>query len=93
MVTYRSVPAHDELHRDGESLVLIDGEVQRVSALGTLIRAQAVEPATVEGLAAVLEEEFGPPPEGTSVEVTQQAVDVLVETGLLERLDAPRPSP
>lgn len=86
MVTYRSVPGHDELHRHGESLVLLDGMVQRISALGTVVRAHAVEPATVEALAAALEEEFGAPPEDSTVEMTQRSLDALVEAGLLERL-------
>lgn len=87
-MTYRSVPGHDELHRHGESLVLLDGMVQRVSALGTAVRARAVEPVTVEAVAAALEEEFGAPPEDGTVEMTQRSLDVLVEAGLLERLGA-----
>ncbi|MFX0539863.1 hypothetical protein ACQBAT_14575 [Ornithinimicrobium sp. Y1847] len=85
VITYRAVPAHDELHLDGESLVLVDGQVQRVSPLGTLIRERAVEPATVEELAAALVEEFGAPPDGDAVEVTRASVEALVDAGLLER--------
>lgn len=84
MVRVRSVPAHDELHHEGESLVLVDGQVHRVSALGTAIRRRAVEPATLEELAQALEEEFGAPPEGSAVELTQGAVDTLVAAGLLQ---------
>ena len=85
--TYRRVSGHDELHHDGESLVLIDGEVKRISALGTVLREVAREPHTLDELAAALAEEFGAPPEGDAVEVTRQALDVLVEAGLMERLD------
>lgn len=88
MVSYRSVPAHDELHRDGESLVLLDGQVQRVSALGTAIRRLALPTATLGELAAALEQEFGAPPAGDLLAVTRQAADDLVAAGLLERVEA-----
>ena len=84
MVSVRAVVAHDELHRDGESLVLVAGQVHRVSALGTLIRERARGPLTLEELARALEAEFGTPPEGTPLEHTRQAVDALLAAGLLE---------
>lgn len=87
MVSYRSVPAHDELHRDGESLVLLDGQVQRVSALGTAIRRRAVATATLEELAAALEAEFGAPPAGDLLTLTRRAADDLVSAGLLEHVE------
>ena len=79
----RAVTAHDELHRDGESLVLVDGQVHRVSALGTLIRSRARGGASVEELAVALEEEFGRPTEGTTLHLTAGAVETLLEVGLL----------
>lgn len=82
----RTVPAHDELHHEGESLVLVDGQVRRVSPLGTVIRASAVEGATLAELATVLEETFGAPAEGDALEITRQALDTLLEAGLLERV-------
>lgn len=85
MVSYRAVPAHDELHRDGESLVLHDGRVQRVSALGTAIRSLTAAPLLLDDLARALAEEFGTPPEGDLVEVTREAAEALVRAGLLER--------
>ena len=84
MVSVRTVVAHDELHRDGEALVLLDGRVHRVSPVGTLIRARARAGATVEELATVLEAELGPPGDGTTLELTRQAVQALLEAGLLE---------
>lgn len=81
----RTVPSHDELHHDGESLVLLDGTVTRVSALGTLLRDRAVAGATREELTAALEEEFGTPPQGSAAELTGQAVDTLLTAGLLRR--------
>lgn len=83
-MSVRTVVAHDELHRDGESLVLLDGQVHRVSALGTMIRERAGGPITLEELAGALEEAFGAPPEGTALELTRQAVDALVAVGLVE---------
>ncbi|MFK5646002.1 hypothetical protein ACI3ET_05690 [Ornithinimicrobium sp. LYQ121] len=79
----RAVVAHDELHRDGESLVLLDGQVHRVSALGTMIRDRARHGASVEELAAALEEEFGRPTGGTALELTTGAVQTLLDVGLL----------
>lgn len=87
MVTWRTVPAHDELHRGGESLVLADGRVQRVSALGTAIRSLAAQPVGEDVLARALEAEFGTPPEGDLLSLTQAALADLVRAGLLERLD------
>jgi hypothetical protein len=86
VVSVRTVVGHDELHRDGESLVLLDGRVHRVSALGTLVRERASGPVTLEELAAALEAAFGPPPEGTVLDLTRQAVDTLLAAGLLERV-------
>lgn len=85
-MSYRAVPAHDELHRDGESLVLHDGQVQRVSPLGTAIRALTLEALPLADLAAALAKEFGSPPGGDLVEVTREVADTLVDAGLLQRL-------
>lgn len=94
-MSVRAVAAHDELHHEGESLVLVDGQVHRVSALGTTIRRAAADgPRSVEALTEVLEEEFGTPPEGSAHELTRRAVDALVAAGLLEVVeeqDAPGP--
>lgn len=79
----RTVPAHDELHRDGESLVLVDGQVQRVSLLGTMIRELADEGIGVEELAGVLEARFGAPADGSTLDLTRAAVRALVDAGLL----------
>lgn len=80
----RTVPAHDELHHQEESLVLLDGQVRRVSAVGTAIRTQAGHGASVEELAAVLEQLFGIPEGGDAVTLTRDAVRTLLAEGLLE---------
>lgn len=87
MVRVRAVAAHDELHRGDDSLVLLQGRVHRVSSLGTLLRERARRPVTLEELAAALEEALGPPPEGSALDLTRQAVDALLGAGLLERVD------
>lgn len=87
MVRVRAVPAHDELHVGGESLVLVAGTVHRVSALGTLIRTCALDPVSLDELARALEEAFGAPAEGTTLEQTRVAVDTLLAAGLLEPAD------
>ena len=80
----RTVPAHDELHDAQESLVLLEGQVRRVSPIGTAIRAHSGDGASVAELAVVLEEIFGLPDEGDVLSLTQDAVQTLVAEGLLE---------
>lgn len=84
MVSVRAVLAHDELHRGGESLVLVDGHVHRVSPLGTLVRERAGGPVTLEELARELQEAFGPPARGSALDLTREAVEALLAAGLLE---------
>lgn len=88
----RTVPAHDELHKDGESLVLLDGQVRRMSPIGTVIRASAQQGATVERLAEVLEEIFGVPEDGDALSLTRTAVRTMLAEGLLEELPAAEPA-
>jgi hypothetical protein len=83
VVSVRAVVAHDELHRGGESLVLLDGQVHRVSPLGTLVRERAGGPVTLEELAVTLQEAFGPPAQGTALDLTREAVQALLDAGLL----------
>ena len=82
-----SIPAHDELHHEGESLVLVEGRVHLVSPIGAAIREQAVDGADVAELAAALEDSFGAPEAGSTLDLTLQAVDALVGAGLLRRAD------
>lgn len=89
MVSYRTVPAHDELHVDGESVVLLDGQAQRVSVLGTAIRGLAVDGLGLEVLAEALGQEFGEPPDGDLLAMTRRAADDLVGAGLLTRSGDP----
>lgn len=83
MTGVRTVAAHDELHEGGESLVLVDGQVRRVSMIGTSIRAMATEGISVADLSRALEEEYGAPPEGDADDLTRRAVADLLAAGLL----------
>lgn len=87
MVTVRTIEAHDELERQGESLVLHRGRVHHVSAIGTTIRDLARTQVTVTALAATLLEIFGEPPEGDVLALTRAAVDELISQGLLEMVE------
>lgn len=78
-----TVPAHDELHRDGEALVLHEGEVRRISPLGAVIRERASAGASLAELSAELEESLGAPPGGDAAALTREAVTVLLDAGLL----------
>lgn len=84
----RTVPAHDELHQDGESLVLLDGRLRRVSPVGTAIRGYAMDGADLDELARVLDELFGTPEHGDLAGLTRAAVAALLAEGLLEPVPA-----
>lgn len=83
----RTVPAHDELHHEEESLVLLDGQVRRISPIGTVIRTSAAQGAAVAELAVVLEELFGTPEAGDALDLTGAAVQTMLAEGLLAAVD------
>lgn len=84
-----TVPAHDELHRGGESLVLLDGQVRRVCALGTVIRERALKGASLHELAAELDACVGAPPGGDTEVLARETVLALLEAGLLSSTPPP----
>lgn len=79
----RTVPAHDELHGEEGSLVLVDGRAQLLSLVGALVRDAARDGAAVADVAAYLESEIGAPPEGEVLDLTLDAVRALVAAELL----------
>lgn len=80
--------ALDVLEVDGESLVLLrDGQMVRLSPLATAVFRLTAAPTTVEAIAAVLEETFGAPEAGTTVDATRSLVAEMLTAGLL------RPAP
>ena len=77
--------ATDILTRDGETAVLIDGTVLRLSELGARVFALTEHMVEVGRLASDLEALFGAPEGSTSLEATERVVTELIGHGLLER--------
>ena len=86
----RRVPFLDEYAEGGESAVLVGDRVFVLSELATTILAAIGDEAVpVAVVAAVLEEAFGAPPDGTDLSAaTAAAVQELVAQGLLEITDS-----
>lgn len=82
----RRVPFLDEYAEGGESAVLVGDRVLVLSELATTILAAiGDETVSIDVVAAVLEEAFGAPPDGTDLPgATAAAVRELVAQGLLE---------
>jgi len=86
----RRVPFFDEYVEGGESAVLVGDRVFVLSELATTILAAiGDETVSVDGVAAVLEEAFGAPPDGTDLSAaTAAAGRELAAQGLLEIADS-----
>lgn len=77
---------HDQIVVSGESIVLLDGEVIRLSELATTILAETNEWCDVGELAVRLERRFGPAPDGVgTLSATQSALRDLEQNGLIVR--------
>ena len=76
----------DELTRDGETALLVDGLLVRLSELSALVYDLTEEPVEVGHLAHVLESRFGAPEGRTTLDATQDAVADLVRHGILREL-------
>ena len=77
------VPADDLLVRDGETAVLLDGMVVRLSELSAAIYDLTGDMVEVGRLARELEARFGAPEGSTSMEATGHAVAELLRHGVL----------
>jgi hypothetical protein len=77
------VPADDLLVRDGETAVLLDGMVVRLSELSAAIYDLTGDMVEVGRLARELEARFGAPEGSTSREATDHAVADLLRHGVL----------
>lgn len=77
------VPADDMLVRDGETAVLVDGVVVRLSELSAVIYDLTEDLVDVRHLARELEARFGAPEGLTSEEATGHAVTELLRHGVL----------
>lgn len=76
--------AMDVLTRGGETAVLIDGTVLRLSELSAVIYDLTKDPVEVGRLAGELESRFGAPDGSTSSrDATEDAVAELVRRGVL----------
>jgi hypothetical protein len=78
--------ASDMLTRDGETAVLVDGVLVRLSELSALVHDLTEEPVDVVNLAHVLESRFGAPEGRTALDATRDAVADLVRHGILREL-------
>lgn len=83
----RRIEPVDVLTRDQQTLVLYERGVVQLGPIGAAIfRRTASTPLSVRDLAAALEAEFGPTPEGSTSDATRTAVDDLVRQGVLARV-------
>ena len=82
----RRLPVADRVDRDGESVVLVDREVVRLSAVATALLDACPDWTEEERLVAVLVERFGPPPGGEDpVLLVDRALATLTVHRLVER--------
>ena len=83
----RRRPATDVLVRDGETAVLVDGTVLRLSELsGKLYAACSTEKTSAE-LSQSLEAAFGAPPDLPLLEATERVIQELLGHGVLELVE------
>ncbi|GAA2168160.1 hypothetical protein FHX52_1947 [Humibacillus xanthopallidus] len=77
--------ALDALESDGEALLLLPPDrVVRLSPIATMIFNSASSAVSLEDLAPVVEERFGPPAGRAIAEAVSEIVDGLVAVGALE---------
>lgn len=82
----RTVPHADLLERDGEALLLTEGALLRLSAIGAAVVILASDGVDTADLAAALEDRFGVP-EGVSTRAALDPVlDALAAQGVIELL-------
>ncbi|MBK9158478.1 MAG: hypothetical protein WAV45_06650 [Propionibacteriaceae bacterium] len=81
------IPVADMLEHDGELLVLTESTLLRLPELGARLLAACEVPRTVAELADLLEQRFGRPESGSTLEATQTAVYALREAGLIREVD------
>lgn len=80
----RRRPAADVLVRDGETAVLVDGTIVRLSELSSLLYAECSTEKTSTELSQCLETAFGAPPDLPALEATERAIEEMVAHGVLE---------
>lgn len=81
----RRVPVHDEVVRDGESIVLIGRQVVRLSWIGTTLLELCDDWRHSTELARGLTDRYGEPPDGSdATAMTESALQALHQQGLVE---------
>ena len=83
----RRRPAADVLVRDGETAILVDSTIVRLSELSTLLYAECSTEKTSAQLSRSLETEFGAPPDLPALEATEQVIEEMVAHGVLELVE------
>jgi hypothetical protein len=73
----------DVLTRDGETAVLVDGHILRLSALGAAVLELTEDWVDIEVLAGELGDRFGAPAGRTPREATVDAIADMVRNGVL----------
>ena len=76
----------DVLEVDGESLILLGDRVVRLSPIATAVFGLTATARTVADLAVTLEETFGPPADGGTLDAAAAVVEQLVAVGALEEV-------
>ena len=79
----RQRAATDVLARDGETAILVDGNIVRLGELSSMIYALCESPVDIWVLAAELEARFGAPADRSTVQATTDSVAEMVRAGLL----------
>lgn len=80
----RRTPYVDELHHEGECVVLLDDTAVRLGGLAPLVLEQCASWRTLDELAGALVAAYGPPPSGEATEIVAAAVAELAEAGVVE---------
>lgn len=81
----RRVPVHNEVVRDGESVVLIGRQVVRLSWIGTTLLELCDDWRHSAELAQGLTDRYGEPPDGSdATAMTESALKALHQQGLVE---------
>ncbi|KQR51933.1 hypothetical protein ASF88_10050 [Leifsonia sp. Leaf336] len=91
--SYGRAGVDDWIELDGDMLVLLGGQISRLSPLGSVLWAalQALQaPQPLEALVAAAEAAFGPAPAGSARVVVEALLDELVAAGLVVAGPLPR---
>lgn len=80
----RAIQAHDVLERDGDTVMLMDGRLMRLSPIGAAAWSLCRDWTSLEALARSLGDEFGVPADADLLQTTRDLVASLEAQGLLE---------